>query len=353
MPRKIVDCHMHTLSGAPEKLQGIADHFGFEKYTVLGCPCFAGPLNNLEVLLAKALYPRHAYAFGGLTYLPHERNGEAHEKQVRRLMEAGFDGIKFIESKPTVACDLNVQMDSEELEPVFSLLEETQFPILWHVGDPASFWNEKLAPAFAVQNGWCYTDPSFPSLAELYAQTERVLSRHPRLQVCLAHFYFTGDDMAHAGRMMDTYPGLRFDLTPGTEMYGQFLQDPVLWREFFIKYQDRILFGTDISDDSKDFDSGLYDTLVGLIKSTLTQLGPVAVWDIRGQGLGLPQAVLDKIFAANAELMNGKTPRPIRREGLDGLIKWHEANVSLAQKEPLKELTDRLYAALINTSSRH
>jgi hypothetical protein len=203
MQRKIFDCHMHTLSGTPEKLQAIADHFGFEKYAVLGCPCFAGGLNNLHVLLAKALHPDHVYAFGGLTYGPDERSGEAHVMQVRRLLEAGFDGIKFIESKPGLARDLKVQMDSDELEPVLSLLEEEQVPILWHVGDPATFWNEKLAPAFAVANGWLYTDPSFPTLETLYAQTERVLSRHPQLKVCLAHFYFTADDIDHARRMME------------------------------------------------------------------------------------------------------------------------------------------------------
>ncbi len=346
MHRKIVDCHMHTLSGTPEKLQVIADHFGFDKYAVLGCPCFAGSLNNLQVLLAKALHPDHVYAFGGLTYEPHERSGEAHVSQVRRLMDAGFDGIKFIESKPTVARDLKTQMDSEELEPVFSLLEEKQFPILWHVGDPATFWDEKLAPAFAVQNGWCYTDPSFPSLAELYAQTERVLSRHPRLQVCLAHFYFTADDMDHAKSMLDTYPGLRFDLTPGTEMYGHFLREPDKWREFFLTYQDRILFGTDISDDEADFHSGLYETLVGLIECTVTQSGPVKVWDIQGRGLKLPREVLDKIFAKNAERLNGETPRPIPLEGVAGLLKWQEENTSPAQKPQFQDISDRLYAAL-------
>ncbi len=346
MQQKMVDCHMHTLSGAPERLQHIADHFGFEKYAVLGCPCFAGPLNNLEVLLAKALHPHHVYAFGGLTYQPQERNGEAHVKQVQRLMQAGFDGIKLIESKPTIARDLKLQMDSEEMEPVFALLEETMFPILWHVGDPAPFWDVRTAPRFAVENGWCYTDPSFPSLKALYEQTERVLERHPRLQVCLAHFYFTADDMAHARRMMDTYPGLRFDLTPGTEMYGHFLREPDLWREFFIRYQDRILFGTDLSDDEKDFDSGLYDTLVGLVISTLTQPGPVKVWDIQGHGLGLPEDVLGKIFTANTERMYGDAPREIRREGVAALIKRHEEDVPAAQREQLIRLADRLRKAL-------
>ena len=352
MQRKIVDCHMHTLSGFPEMLQVIADHFGFDKYAVLACPCFAGPLNNLQVLLAKALHPDHVYALGGLTYEPHERSGEAHVRQVRRLMDAGFDGIKFIESKPGLARDLKIPMDSEELEQVFSLLEEKQVPILWHVGDPATFWDEKLAPAFAVQNGWCYTDPSFPSLAELYAQTERVLSRHPRLQVCLAHFYFTSDDMAHAKSMMDTYHGLRFDLTPGTEMYGHFLRAPDKWREFFLTYQDRILFGTDISDDEQDFKSGLYDTLVGLTTSTLTQSGPVKVWDIQGRGLKLPQTVLDKIFAGNAEKLYGETPRPIPLEGVAGLLKWHEENTTPAQKHLLQALANRLHAACNGVSFR-
>ncbi len=346
MRQKIVDCHMHTLSGAPEKLQTIADHFGFEKYAVLGCPCFAGPLNNLEVLLAKALHPGHVYAFGGLTYLPHERNGQTHVNQARQLMAAGFDGIKFIESKPTIARDLKLQMDSEEMAPVFALLEETQFPILWHVGDPAPFWDERTAPRFAVENGWCYTDSAFPTLKELYDQTERVLDRHPRLQVCLAHFYFTADDMPHARRMMDTYPGLRFDVTPGTEMYGHFLREPDLWREFFMQYQDRILFGTDLSDDEKDFESGLYDTLVGLIESALAQPGPVKVWDMQGRGLGLPGDVLDKLFAANTERMYGAAPRKICREGMAALIKGCEEHADAAQKQQLSRLADRLYSAL-------
>jgi predicted TIM-barrel fold metal-dependent hydrolase len=346
MQRKMFDCHMHTLSGAPEKLQVIADHFGFDKYAVLGCPCFAGENNNLQVLLAKALHPKNVYAYGGLTYGPQERGGDKHVLQVNRLMDAGFDGIKFIESKPNLARDLMVQLDTDEFEQVFSLLEEKQIPILWHVGDPATFWDEKLAPPFAVQNGWCYTDPSYPPLAELYAQTERVLSRHPRLQVCLAHFYFTADDITHARHMMDTYPGLRFDLTPGTEMYGHFLQEPVKWREFFISYQDRILFGTDISDDETDFISGLYETLVGLIECTVTQPGPVKVWDIQGQGIGLPQAVLEKIFAKNAERLSGETPRPIPLEGVNRLVKWHEENGSLALRPQLMEIESRLHAAL-------
>ncbi len=346
MQQKMVDCHMHTLSGSPERLQPMADHFGFEKYTVLGCPCFAGPLNNLEVLLAKALHPGRVYAFGGLTYLPQERNGQAHVNQIRQLMAAGFDGIKFIESKPTIARDLKLQMDSEEMEPAFALLEETQFPILWHVGDPATFWDERTAPRFAVENGWCYTDPSFPALKDLYDQTEKVLGRHPRLQACLAHFYFTADDMSHAIKMLDTYPGLRFDLTPGTEMYGHFLREPDLWRKFFIRYQDRILFGTDLSDDEKDFESGLYDTLVGLITNTLTQPGEVKVWDIQGRGLGLNRDVLDKVFAANTERMYGAVPRRICREGVAALINKHEEHVPAAQRQQLLHLTQKLHKAL-------
>ena len=346
MRRKIFDCHMHTLSGAPDMLKAIADHFGFEKYAVLGCPCFAGELNNLQVLLAKALHPNNVYAFGGLTYGPDERSGDKHVDEARRLQKAGFDGIKFIESKPTIARDLNIQMDSEEFEPVFSLLEEEQLPILWHVGDPAAFWNEKLAPDFAVKNGWLYTDPSFPKLEDLYEQTERVLARHPRLKVCLAHFYFTADDIGHARRMMDTYPGLRFDLTPGTEMYGSFLREPDLWREFFLAYQDRILFGTDIADDEMDFQSGLYDTLVGLMENTLTQSGNVAVWDIHGRGLNLPQTVLEKIFLINSERFCGESPRPILPEGVHALIAWHEQNGSPALGTKLSGLANRLHLAL-------
>ncbi len=305
----VTDCHMHTLEHAPQLLPEIAQHFGFSKYCALGCPAFAGDQNNGEALAAKRADPAHVYAFGGMVYGEGQRTPAAHRAQVQALIDGGFDGLKIVESKPNYAKALSLAMDSEELDAAFALCEETGFPILWHVGDPATFWDAKLAPKFAVDHGWCYLDDSFFTLPQLFEQVENVLKKHPRLRVCFAHFYFVSDDMAHARHMLDTYPGVRFDLTPGSEMFGNFLKGSAAWRAFFVEYQDRLLFGTDFYDQAGEMP--LFEEIYNLSVGTLTTHGAFAQWDMAGEGLALPDAVLERIFEKNFDAFAGATPRAI------------------------------------------
>lgn len=338
-----IDCHMHTLHGHPERMGALADRFGYDKFNVLACPSMGDALNNLRCLAVKALNPGRAFAFCGLTY---RRAGEGTHDfagQLDGLLEAGFDGIKFIETKPTLMRELGMPLDSEALEPVFDRAEREGIPILWHVGDPATFWDVKKAPAFAVENRWCYTDPEDPSLASLYAQAEAVLARHPCLHVCFAHLYFCADDIAHARRVMDTWPNVRLDLTPGTEMYGHFLQDMAAWRAFFMAYGERILFGSDICDT---FDAGeldIADHLTALIHGFLDSSAHFSVWDFSGNGMGLPEELLRKIYAENFEAFCAKTPRPLVHSGVLRVEKWVRA---LLEKRKNPAALDELDAVM-------
>ena len=86
---------------------------------------------------------------------------------------------------------------------------------------------------------------SFPSKKQLYDEIFRVLDAHPRLRVSFAHFFFLSNFPDEAERVMETYPNVRFDMTPGVEMYYNFDKNLDRWHDFFTKYSDRILFGTD------------------------------------------------------------------------------------------------------------
>lgn len=343
-----IDAHMHTLYQAPERLFQVADKYGFEKFNVLACPCLWKYSNNLDCILPKAMDGKRAYAFGGLTYFEGQKNREALTAQLQRMMDAGFDGLKLIETKPDTFRRLGVAIDSDIYEGVFSLAEKKGFPILWHVGDPATCWNIETAPAFAVENGWCYLDDSFASLSEIYRQVETVLHRHPKLKVCLAHFYFTSDDMPHAARMFDTWENVSFDLTPGTEMYGHFLSDPEVWRSFFTKYQDRIIFGTDFTDSVEDWENGLFDHLYNLATKSIEESGHVKVWDIEGTGLGLDKEVLDKVYVTNFEGFAGEKPVPIHKEGLQALSDWCQGVNDIAGTEEDKEYAARLTKRILD-----
>ena len=237
---KIIDGHMHT-KGAPGRwFADCADARGYEAYAVLSLSCmqaYGGDRNNEECLAAKRADPARAYFFAGLVHpcadpLQH----------VRRWLDRGADGVKLIETKPTVWKETGADLSDAAFDPLFAFLEESQTPVLWHVGDPATFWKREEAPDFAFQNGWFYGDGGFPELAALYGVAETVLERHPKLRATFAHLYFCGDDRAHLERLLDRYENVRVDITPGVEMYDHFFADRERWRDFFVRRQDLIAF---------------------------------------------------------------------------------------------------------------
>jgi len=80
----------------------------------------------------------------------------------------------------------------------------------------------------------------------LYADTEAVLKKYPRLKIVLCHFYFLGANLERAAKLLDRYKNVSFDLAMGVEFVYQLSRRRDAARDFFIKYQDRILFASDI-----------------------------------------------------------------------------------------------------------
>src|SRR5207244_5452670 len=89
---------------------------------------------------------------------------------------------------------------------------------------------------------WLFSDPKFPKRDELHAQRNRVIARHPRTTFIAAHFANDAEDLAAVGAWLDAYPNLYVDIDARISELGR---QPYSARRFFLKYQDRILFGTD------------------------------------------------------------------------------------------------------------
>ena len=319
---RIIDSHVHLEYHNPKKALEMVDHFGYEKYALMSTPCEGNALNTLECLLAKRVAPERTYAYGGMVYIPGQEATKAdHEKQLQLMLEAGCDGWKLLESKPSTYRRLKLPLDGEVFAGSFALAEREKVPVTWHAGDPATFWDAKTAPAFAVKYNWLCVGEGFPTLQQLYTQVENVMARHPKLCTSMAHLYFTSDDRAHAERMLDTYENFWLDLTPGSEMYTAFLADREGWLAFFEKYQDKLVFGTDMVDGEDDVVFGSQDIIVEFVLKTLRENTPFSVGGIKGTGLGLPQHVQEKIFALNFERRVG-APKPISQSGLNAYVEY-------------------------------
>jgi hypothetical protein len=234
------------------------------------------------------------------------------------MLQAGCDGVKLIEGKPTFRQKLAFPLDGPYYADFFTRAEQLDAPVLWHVADPEEFWDPQRLPAWAAKAGWGYGPKDVPK-EQLYREVENVLDRRPRLRVVFAHFYFLSADLPRAGRFLAEHPRVGLDLAPGIEMLYNFSREVNAAREFFLDHQERIFFGTDIASRHQLAQAQARADLVRRFLETdevftvpqaadglLEPGGPARV-----RGLALPGEVLERVYHANFEAFAGQRPKPV------------------------------------------
>lgn len=307
------DLHYHAHKGL--SADETKDYFlklkelnGVEKINIASIPVVndggSYRLQNLRVLMLKNMLFPYAFSFMGLVH----GTNEDYLTQIKKGLDMGFEGLKILETKPDVQKNFNIRLTSCEFEPMFEFLEENGIPVLMHVGDPADSWDIEKVDKWAYEHGRFYGLPGFLSLDELYSDVEQILERHPKLRLILAHFYFLSGQLSKAEELFEKYPNVCFDLTPGKEMYKNFSANTEKAREFFIKYADRLYFGTDVHDTvMPKYHSDLYT----LVDKMLCETEPYECREITYNPLGLPAAVCEKIKKDNFIKLLGAEPKQL------------------------------------------
>ena len=306
------DCHVHVLSGGLDALEALAQSqkaYGYERSNFLSVEGMGDAAQNALAIAFKLLSPDH-YAFGSLHY----RFDYDLAEEAQALWDLGLDGIKMIENKPTERKTLGYRQDDPRYEGFYDKLQALDIPMLAHVNDPRDFWDPEKAPQWAIDAGYTYTDGTFVPFEEILEESVRMLERWPKLRVCFAHLMFLSDDGPALRRLLDRHPNMFLDITSGTEMYVNFSRDLPFWRQFFLDYADRILYGTDNCDRATDWDREIGDTINAMQKRFLTTADTFPLWDSTVCGAGLPEEVLEKICEGNFSRFAGTRPRPLDRE---------------------------------------
>ena len=315
----VIDCHLHIkhAKGAPG-LREMLRLAQLRQVAIQSIPSYEdeGPGQNIGGLLAKVKNPGRVFLFGGMQY-DHPRTPM--EKmdllgQVKRLLACGCDGIKMIEGKPGTRLALgDIPLDAPVYDPVYAHLEAEQVPLLSHVADPETFWDPARCPQWAVDAGWAWFRPEFPTLERLRAEVAHALTKFPRLKVIFAHFYFLSEDIAEATRFLEAFPNANLDITPGLEMYFNFAAQPAAWREFFITYQDRLFFGTDNTSYRQTQTVEYSAEKVHNMRLFLETEQTVQLWGETPRGIGLPRQTLEKLYYQNFQRLVGVTPKHVDR----------------------------------------
>ena len=310
MKIKIIDAHTHIYraeEGSPN-LYALLDRLGIDMVNTASLQCSGDLTQNTQTALGKVRHPGITYAFAGLDHV----TGRDFLTQVKQYFVDGYDGMKMLEGKPTTRRELRLALDDPSLDPFYSFLEEKRFPLLMHVADPPAFWDKKLAPDWAVAQGWLYNETDVP-YAQYYREVDSLLAKHPKLRAIFAHFYFLSEEPARAQKFLDDHPSVFIDVTSGVEMYENFSKDTALWRAFFVKNADRIIYGTDTTDGEIE-KIGDGNALNGHAEMELDFLRTNRVFDHYGitiRGLGLSEEVQAKILSRNFISLAGDKPRPV------------------------------------------
>ena len=219
-----------TIAEAKDYFERIMNFNGVEKITLLSIPT-AGKLaltQNLFILaLKQSMFP-NCFAYMGLT---RESGHSDYLTQLERGIRQGFDGLKILESKPDIQKGLGIRMSDPMFDEMFDYAEELKFPIIMHVADPDASWDRNKVDKWALEHGRCYDGPGFLSREDLYDDVKKILNKHPNLYLTLAHFGFLAEELERAERLLEGYPNVCFDITPGKEMYLSFSANPI--KSFF------------------------------------------------------------------------------------------------------------------------
>ncbi len=298
---------------------------------------------NLMALYVKDKYKKaQITVFGGLYYdAINNFYRTPFLKQAEKLLELGCDGIKLIEEKPSFRRHVGFGLNAKQYDAMFDMLEEKQIPLLIHVADPDTFWDRsKLTPEI-ISYGWCYDDPSYLSYNEVYDEIFARMDRNPKLKVVFAHFMFLSNDLEKARWVLERYPNVGFDLTPGWEMYVGFSTRIDDWREFFTKYSNRIFYGTDTAGNRVD--EKIHETVRSAISLGSDEIVMPHVPDAKMRCMHLDKEAQLNICQRNFDAFIG-TPKPVNRPLLLSEMKTlkHEWEVRGGADDVVNRLTEMI-----------
>lgn len=226
-----------------------------------------------------------------------------------------------------------LRVDDPKLDPVWERCGELNMPISIHVADPKAFWqpyndrNERWKELKGHRLWWFGDRKIYPAWKDLLEALNRVIARHPKTTFVCVHFANCPEDLDWVDQSLGRYPNMMADLAARIPELGR--HDPETMRKLFIKYQDRILFGTDFQvydrlilgssgpdePPRSDRDAEVFFTKHWRWLETSDRDWPHMTpiqgdWTI--SSIGLPEPVLRKIYFDNARrLLARSMPLPI------------------------------------------
>ncbi len=323
------DAHVHANTEDHQFLD-IAAKDGFELLSInVDYPDF--PALDRQAQVAHHLMaadPRHSHFATTFTMKGFGRKNWTSDtnRRIDGEVRGGALAVKVWKNVGMVEKDAQgrlIMLDDPGFDGVMSHLEARAIPLIAHQAEPKNCWLPLEAMTTDNDRSYfrdhpeyhMYLHPEQPSYESLIAARDRFVARHPKLNFIGAHLGSLEWSVDELAKFLDAYPNAVVDLAARmSQVQYQSNSDYSKVRRFFVTYQDRILYGSDLTENPPDAgeraqnppmkaqfaaeaDAFWRSDWIYLATSDTQHIDAIHA-DIRG--LALPKAVVDKIYYSNA-----------------------------------------------------
>jgi Amidohydrolase len=319
---KKYDTHVHVYTPDASLIrQAAADNFhllDINGYLFPGAPPIAA--QQAQALSHRKAFPRQV-SFAATISVENFNDPGWQKETIANLKKAFAQGAVAVKVWKNIGMELKdaqgkfVMIDHPKFDPVLDFIAREKKTLLSHQGEPKNCWLplEQMTVAgdqrYYARNPQyhMYLHPEYPSYEAQMKARDQMVAKHPDLKVVAVHLASLEWSVAEIAQRLDKYPNLAVDMAARIpHLHLQAAKDWQQVHDFFIKYQDRILYGSDITTTPENKDPAavaknahaawLRDWKFFVTAEELTNSNNQSF-----RGLHLPRAVVDKIYGKNAE----------------------------------------------------
>lgn len=255
----VIDMHAHPYADSPEAVAQwvkTMDEAGIDKSVVM---TYATGKRFDSLFQIYSRYPERFILFCGLDYTGYDQPGfgPAAVKELERCFKLGARGVGelgdkgkgLFYSKPVPAYGMHI--DDSRMDPIIEKCGELGMPISIHVAEPIWMYAKMDSTNDGMMNAYKWrldNQASIVDHAGMINILENAVKKHPETNFIACHYANCSYDLSILGNLLDQYPNLYADIAA---RFAETATIPRHVNKFFEKYQDRLVYGSDMGMDKE------------------------------------------------------------------------------------------------------
>lgn len=299
-----IDVHNHQRNMSPDRVDQLVTQMDALNMRIM-VNLSGGTGDELErtVKAMKGRHPGRFVVFANLNFatVDDPGYGDRAAAQLERDVRNGAQGLKIFKNFGMDLKDKQgkrIHVDDPRFEPIWQMCSKLNIPVLIHTGEPWSFFqaqdktNERWLELKQFPSRARPSD-RYDSWETIMGEQHHLFASHPKTKFINAHLGWLGGNLGELGRLMDKMPNMYTEIGAVLAELGR---QPRFAREWFIKYQDRVMMGKDTWAPEE------YHVYFRVLQTADEYFDYYrkrhAFWKM--YGLDLPDEVLKKLYYKNA-----------------------------------------------------